>query len=107
MSLKQAPDSGSRWLDQPANVDRIVRGLIAACVLLVVADLLYHKHVHYGFERWFGFYGFYGFISCVLLVRAAVVLRKWVMRSEDYYEPTDEATAAPCQRSGEEAPSDG
>lgn len=91
---KEAGDA-PRWLDRPENVTKIIRALVAACVLLVLADLVYHKHVHYGFERWLGFYGFYGFVSCVLLVRAAVVMRRLLMRPEDYYEPMDPEAEAP------------
>ena len=79
-----------RWLDRPGSVDKIIWSLVVVCVLLVLSDLVYHKHVHYDFENWFGFYGFYGFVSCVFLVRAAVVMRKLLMRDEDYYEPLDD-----------------
>jgi hypothetical protein len=44
------------------------------------------KHVHYGFEQVPGFHAIYGFAGCVFLVLAAIVLRKIVMRPEDYYD---------------------
>ncbi len=95
MSHPTERDDTPRWLDRPENVSKIIRALVAVCALLVLADLFYSKHVHYGFERWIGFYGFYGFVSCVLLVRAAVVMRRVLMRPEDYYEPTDPEAEAP------------
>jgi hypothetical protein len=73
--------------DNPRNVKIIIGLLVVVCVGLELADLFYHKHgVHYGVERWFGFYGFYGFVGCVFLVLAAKEMRKVVMREEDYYD---------------------
>ncbi len=81
-----ATDEKSYWLDQPGNVRKIYIGLWVISFLLVAADALYEKHPHFAIEGWPGFFGFYGFISCVSLVLAAKVLRKFVMRPEDYYD---------------------
>lgn len=81
-----ATDEKSYWLDQPGNVRKIYWGLWVVSFLLVAADLLYEKHPHFPMEGWFGFFGFYGFVSCVSLVLAAKVLRKIMMRPEDYYD---------------------
>ena len=75
------------WLDDKKNVYKIVYGLCAVCAVLLLLDLIHYKHhLHFGFEYWFGFYGLYGFVACVGLVLAAKVLRKVVMRDEDYYD---------------------
>lgn len=74
------------WLDQPRNVDRLVHGLMLVCGLLVLADLFYHKHTHFGFEGWFGFFAWFGFIGCVGLVLLAKEMRRVVKRDEDYYD---------------------
>ncbi len=74
------------WLDDPHNVSKIYYWLWAVCLLLAAADLFYHKHVHFAFEDWLGFYGWYGFVACVLLVLSAKQLRKILKRSENYYE---------------------
>ena len=74
------------WLDDPRNVNKIVYTLYAVCALLIVCDLLYHKHVHFDFEHWFGFFGFFGFVVCVALVLAARLLRVVLKREEDYYD---------------------
>jgi hypothetical protein len=76
-----------RWLDFPKNVDKFVYGLYAICAIVAGLDLFHYKHhLHFAFERWFGFYSLYGFIACVGLVLAAKQLRKVVMRDEDYYD---------------------
>lgn len=87
------------FFDKPENVKKFLRLFYIACAFLILLDLVdligkwtgiewmhYKHHVHYPVEGWFGFYGVYGLIGCVALVLAAKVLRKFVMRSEDYYE---------------------
>lgn len=84
---------GKRHLfDDPRNVRQVVRGLVAACVVLVGLDALLHRHVSHPLEGLFGFYALYGFVACVLLVLLAKEMRKLLMRQEDYYDPpaTDE-----------------
>ena len=75
-----------RGLDSPRTARIIFWWVVGICALLALADLFYHKHVHYPFEDWFAFYGWYGFISCFFLVIAARGLRRLVMRDEDYYD---------------------
>ena len=62
------------------------------CVLLILVDfldvahVLYHKHVHFSPEGWFGFYGFFGFLAYSFIVVGGWLWRKVVGRSEDYYD---------------------
>ncbi len=85
-----APNDEKRyWLDDKRNVDKIWYGVVAICALLFLADAFYEKHVEFQVEYWFGFYGIYGFVGCVFLVLSARVLRKIVMRSEDFYDRND------------------
>jgi len=74
------------WLDQPPNVDRIVKALYALCAFLFVIDYFVPKHGPFAVEHLFGFYGLCGFIACVVLVLAAKQMRKVLMRREDYYD---------------------
>jgi hypothetical protein len=74
------------WLDRRDNVTKLFRGLWVIGFLLVVADLVIDRHELVGFAAWLGFYSVYGFVACTCLVLAAKVLRRWVMRPEDYYE---------------------
>jgi hypothetical protein len=79
-------DEKRYWLDRTENVAKIYRGLWIVGVLLVLADLVVHRHAEAGFDGWFGFYGVYGFVACVALVLAAKLLRRAVMRPEGYYD---------------------
>ena len=75
----------AHWLDQPANVERLVRGFYAVCALLLLLDLFVPRHGSFAIERLFGFYAFFGFAACVALVLVAKQLRRVLMRPEDYY----------------------
>lgn len=79
-------DPRKYWLDNPKNVDKIVYFVYAICAGLFLADLVYHKHPHYEVESWIGFYGIFGFIAFFGVVMLGKVLRKIIMRDEDYYD---------------------
>jgi hypothetical protein len=74
------------WLDNPQNVTKLYRTVWVIGIILVGFDLVVHKHEEFGFAGWFAFFAVYGFVACVTLVVAAKVLRRVVMRPEDYYE---------------------
>ncbi len=81
-----------RFLDDPRNVRKILRIFYICCAVLIALDLfdvlqiIAFKRPHSSAEGWFGFYSVYGFVGCFLLVLAAKVLRRVVMRKEDYYD---------------------
>jgi hypothetical protein len=79
-------DERSYWLDRPGNVNRLVYGLYGLCALVLVIDVFFPKHSPFPIEHTFGFYGLFGFFACVGLVLVAKVLRRLVMRPEDYYD---------------------
>ena len=72
--------------DDPKNVDRLLRGFYAVCVLLFLVDFAVHRHIEMSWENIPAFYAGYGFVACVVLVLVAKLMRKVVMRKEDYYD---------------------
>jgi hypothetical protein len=81
------PDNKRGWLDDPRHVTWLYRGLWGAGVALLLIDFFVHRHAEVGFDGLLDFYGLYGFVACVVLVLAAkLVLRRAVMRPEDYYD---------------------
>ena len=78
--------SNKAWIEKRKNVVLMVRIFLAVSIVLLLLDLVILRHDLFSWEGWFGFYGFYGFVACVALVLAAKVLRKLVMRREDYYD---------------------
>jgi hypothetical protein len=82
----ETPAHERTWIDEPKNVDRIVYALYGLCVLLIVIDPFVHKHSPFSIEHYWGFYAFYGFVACVGLVLTAKMLRKILIKPEDYYD---------------------
>ena len=83
-------DNKKYWLDNKKNVDKIWYSLVSICVVSVLADFFYHKHVTHPVEDLIvGMYAWNSFIVCVFLVLSAKLLRKILMRSENYYNETN------------------
>jgi hypothetical protein len=80
------PKEKRYWLDDPANVTKLVRVFYVVCAVLVAIDVFVPKHGPFAIEHYFGFYGFFGFLACVALVLIAKQLRRVLMRPEDYYD---------------------
>lgn len=72
--------------DKPRNVSRLLGGFYTICILLFVLDFILHRHVEHSWEGYTGFYALFGFVACVTLVLIAKLLRRILMRREDYYD---------------------
>ncbi len=79
-------ESQKPWMYRRAVINGVFWGLLVVCVLLGLADLVYHRHTVFAFEAFPGIYGIFGFISCIFIVFAGIGLRKLIMRDEDYYD---------------------
>jgi hypothetical protein len=83
----ETPSEKTYLFDKPHNVRRVFRFFYTALALLLLAEFFVHKHPHFPWEGYFGFYAVYGFVACVLLVLAAkYILRPLVKRRENYYD---------------------
>lgn len=80
------PQDDPRWLDKPGSVDLLIKILVIACVVTVLADFGYHKHGEFHFQEFPGFDAIFGFLAYVGLVNLAKGVRVLLMRSEDYYD---------------------
>lgn len=79
-------DEQPRWQDDPANLDRLLYLLIGISVVLLLIDPLVSKHGALAIERFWGFYGLFGLVAGAVLVLGAALLRRIVMRPEDYHD---------------------
>lgn len=80
------PDEAPRMWDKKENVDLLLRAFYTALAVLVLLDLVIHRHVYHPWEALFGFHAWYGFAACWILVVIAKQMRRVLMRSEDYYD---------------------
>ena len=74
------------WLDKERNVNIVIASLGLLCATLLIFDFFYHKHAHFEFEHWFGFFGWFGFLVCIGLVLVAKAIRCFLKRDERYYD---------------------
>ncbi|MFQ5536694.1 MAG: hypothetical protein ACE5GJ_04505 [Gemmatimonadota bacterium] len=80
------PDEPPGMWDKKENVNRLLNVFYALSAILVLLDLVIHRHMVHPWEHIFGFYAWYGFIACWSLVVIAKQMRKVLMRPEDYYD---------------------
>ena len=85
MSNKNKKDDKIYFFDKPENIKRVLNIFYSLCVILVLADFVIHRHVYLVWENIPAFYAIYGFVACVALVVVAKLIRKVIMRKEDYY----------------------
>jgi hypothetical protein len=85
MNSENKKDDKIYFFDKPENIKRVLNVFYTLCVILVLADFVIHRHIGLVWENIPAFYAIYGFVACVALVVVAKLIRKVVMRKEDYY----------------------
>lgn len=75
------------WADSGTQVNRFILGLLMLCAVLVLLELVVHRHASMPGEAVTGFYAMAGFIAFTLIVLAARLLRLLIRRDETYYAP--------------------
>ena len=85
-----ASDDRQHVWDNPKNVKLLFRVFYALCIVLVVLDplldLVIDRHRGHAWESLIAFYPFYGVLGIVVLVLIAKLMRRILMRPEDYYD---------------------
>ncbi len=79
-------DDKKHLFDDPKNIKYVLHILYVCCAILFILDFVIHRHVIHSWESLWGFYPIYGFVGCVILVLVATWMRKFLMRTEDYYD---------------------
>jgi len=74
------------WLERAGSGSNIITLLIGIRALSVVLELVLTRKSLFDFEGYPGFYSLFAIAAAVVVVLAARVLRKIVMRPEDYYD---------------------
>lgn len=74
-------------LENPGVPSKIYYGLALICLGLFLSDLIYHRHGHFEFEEYVGFYSIFGFCAFTAIIFGAWGLRYLIQRNETYYAP--------------------
>jgi hypothetical protein len=83
------PDQKQHLFDNPRNVSLVIRSLYIVCILLFLLDFILDRHVTNEWDGSRGFYALFGLIAYIIIVLAALKLRKLVKRKKDYYDVDD------------------
>jgi cation transporter-like permease len=82
--MSEPSDTG--WADRP-GVQLLLRiALYVACVGLIVAEFLIHRHAYNRVEAIPLLYAMYGFAALLVAVTIARGLRRLLKRDEDFYD---------------------
>ncbi len=72
------------------GLQRGLKIFFVLCALVTLLDFVILGFIGAGYDphgwRSFGFHSLYGFVASVVLVLVATMLRRIVMRDEDYYD---------------------
>jgi hypothetical protein len=73
---------------RPSSPTRLrwARALYVVCALTLVPSLFLHPHSEFGFAEIPGFHALLAFLTGCVLVLVAIVVRRLLIRPEDYYE---------------------
>ena len=74
------------FFDRPKVRRALWISLYAVCGLSIIPDLFTHRHPHFGFDGFIGFYAVFGFTACAVLILLAKVIGKVLKVKEDYYD---------------------
>ena len=69
----------------PPGLRRLWYGFLAVLLIVVLAELVVHRHVVFGVDGIFGFNAAFGFLACVGLVAFAKLLGVVLKRPDTYY----------------------
>ena len=70
----------------PPWAGRILAFLFVLCAVVLLWDFFVDRDVHHPLEEWPILYPLFGFVGISLLILISKVLRRLVMRREDYYD---------------------
>ena len=73
------------YFDRLENIKKLWIMLYAVCGLLVIPDFFTHRHAHFGFDGFFGFYALLGFVSCAVLILFSKLAGLVLKAKENYY----------------------
>lgn len=77
------------WVEEPKTPRRLLMGISALCILLVLSDMIVTRHDYFHFAEGIGFYALWGFGAFAFAVVSGWPLGALLRRDEDYYGEAD------------------
>ena len=75
------------WIYRESTKKLLLRGLVIACVIFMLAELIVFKRKPHAPADWgFGFFGLFGFIACSLTIVIATALGYVLKKPTGFYE---------------------
>jgi hypothetical protein len=74
------------YFDRPQVRRKLWILLWVVCGLMIIPDLFTHRHPHFGFDGFIGFYALFGFVACAVLILLAKLIGRVLKVREDYYD---------------------
>ena len=74
------------WFDSKDNITKVYKGLWIICALTILAEAFVHMHPYFEIEEIYGFYAWGGLVASLVFVGCALVVRRVLIRPEDYYD---------------------
>ncbi|WP_341760098.1 hypothetical protein [Candidatus Endowatersipora endosymbiont of Watersipora subatra] len=74
-------------IEKTKNLNRLIVLLVIICILLLISDLIVHRHTLFQTEAIAGFYSFFGFCAFSFIIISTKYLKRILGRPEDYYAP--------------------
>lgn len=72
------------YFDRPETIKKLWVFLYVACGLTILPDFFIHRHPHFGFDGFFGFYALLGFGSCAVLILFSKLVG-WLLKVDEAY----------------------
>ncbi len=82
MSAKKEFD----YFDRSEVIRKLWILLYVVCGLTVIGEFFVHRHPHFGFDSFFGFYAVLGFVSCAVLILLSKLVALFLKVREEYYD---------------------
>ena len=83
--MKQSNENPG-FFEKPGTIKVLWVLLFGVCLLTLVPDFFIHRHPHFAYDDFFGFFAVLGFIACALLIIAAKGIGLMLKKKEDYYD---------------------
>ena len=74
------------FFERPGTIKILWVLLYAVCALTLVPDFFVHRHPHFAYDNYFGFFALLGFVACALLILIAKGIGFFLKKNEDYYD---------------------